>query len=168
MVDCALCGFRGEILFEDNSITAALPPRPSVPGHVIVFPKQHIQIIEQAPDDTIKAMFDAANKVSSAMFEGLKAQGTNLIVTNGLGAGQKVAHIAVDVIPRAKDDGLNFSWPSRKLNDEQMSIVESEIRQQMFSVPSNEPAKEAEPEPQEDKPERKRPDPFMRQLRRLP
>ena len=134
MADCPLCKFGGRKIFEDEHVIAAASPNPSVPGHVIVFPKQHIQIIEQASADLASQVFLAANILSTALFEGISAQGTNIILMNGNAAGQRFSHLSVDIIPRAKDDGLNFVWSSRNLSEEQLSIVESELKDQVFRV----------------------------------
>ena len=182
MPGCAYCEFSGEKLFEDSSVIAALPPNPLVPGHVVVFPKQHVQILEQAPDEVVARIFEIANKMSVAMFEGLRAQGTNLVLMNGLAAGQKVSHIAVDVVPRVKDDGLGFVWPSRKLSDEQMGLVELQVKEQVLelsAIPQSsslQPAETADAEEEKaredeqtaEKPGKKMEDPFIRQLRRMP
>ncbi len=176
MADCDYCDFKGEVLFDSPLVSAALPKSPAVPGHLVVFPKQHIQILEQASDDVVAALFEAANRLSVAMFEGLKAQGTNIVVMNGLAAGQNVPHLAVHVIPRVSNDGLGFVWPSRKLDDEQMSIVEAQVKENAFSLslPSpriEEEAKEELDDEQEDKrdsSEKRRDDIFERQLHRLP
>ena len=187
MVDCALCHFRGEKLIETGLVVAALPEKPAVPGHAVVFPKSHFQILEQAPDNIVQELFEISNKLSIAMFEGLKSQGTNLVLMNGLAAGQSVPHLSVNVIPRAKDDGLSFAWPSRKLSDEQMSLIEAQVREQLIALGGDEQAefKELEAdgadEPKEaglqhsqsmgaedEKPRKPREDIFKRQLRRMP
>ncbi len=174
MTDCEYCNFKGEIIHEDNILSAALPVNPIVPGHVIVFPKQHLQILEQVSDELAAAMFEMANKLSVAMFEGLRAQGTNIILMNGIAAGQKIPHISVSIIPRIKDDGLNYTWPGRKLTDDQMTIIEAQIKDNIInlSIPQVIPEEktiEKEPEiEQEKQPEKRRPDLFERQLRRMP
>ncbi len=169
VADCEYCSFKGQVIFDETLVSAILPENPAVPGHVVIIPKRHIQILEQASDDVITALFDAANKVSVALFEGLRAQGTNVIVTNGLASGQKIPHLSVHVIPRVKDDGLSFVWPTRKLSDEQMSMVESQIRENMFSVglPEISERKEEQEQPIERKPAKKV-DYFLKQLRRMP
>ncbi|MBI4439216.1 HIT family protein [Candidatus Woesearchaeota archaeon] len=173
MTDCQLCSFNGELLFEEGPILVGLPKKPAVPGHAIAFPKQHIQILEQATNEQAEKLVEAANKASIAMFEGLKAQGTNIIIMNGTAAGQKTPHLSIDIIPRFKGDGLNFQWPTRKLTEEQMDIAEMKIREE-----ASRPAaiiserKEELPEPEKEKPRKphKKPkeDIFMKQLRRLP
>ncbi|MBI2574548.1 HIT family protein [Candidatus Woesearchaeota archaeon] len=184
MADCTYCEFKGSVLFEDEKVVAALPPSPVVPGHAVVFPRQHFQIVEQAPDEIVSRLFEVANKLSIAMFEGLRAQGTNLIVMDGLGAGQKAPHVAVDVVPRTNGDGLSLAWPSRKLSDEQMGLVETQIKDAMLElsvsaapVPAAAAGKEreeGEPEAEDEggesvtKKHKRRVDPFLRQLRRLP
>ena len=134
MTECAYCNFKGTKIFEDEHVVAALPDKPMVPGHVLVYPKRHMQIFEQATPGVISQVFDLANKISIALFEGLGAQGTNLVVMSGIAAGQKVPHFAVDVLPRAKDDGVNLAWNTRKLSDDQMAIVEGQVKSIIFDL----------------------------------
>lgn len=184
MVECALCSFKGGMLAETSLVAAALPEKPVVPGHAIVFPKSHFQILEQVPDDVVSELFEVSNRLSTAMFDALKSQGTNIILMNGLAAGQRIPHLAVNVIPRARDDGLGFSWPSRKLSDEQMGLIEAQVREQLASLgsdgnPTQEGLEEFPARPDEgampveepagkDSLRKPREDIFTRQLRRMP
>ncbi|MBI2133746.1 HIT family protein [Candidatus Woesearchaeota archaeon] len=175
MTECPYCSFKGDRIFDDDLVSAVLPEHPAVPGHVMVIPKRHIQILEQSPEDVVTALFDAANRISVALFEGLKAQGTNIVLMNGLAAGQKVPHLSVHVLPRVKDDGLNFSWPTRKLSDDQMMLIESQIREQAFDLglPAVGSGKEEnhveEERPRLDIPKKSgKPDYFLDNLNRMP
>ncbi|MBI3050855.1 HIT family protein [Candidatus Woesearchaeota archaeon] len=180
MPDCPYCEFMGEVLFSDENIVAGLPVNPAVPGHAVVFPKRHVTIFEQLPGSMVSAMFDAANRLSTSMFEALRAQGTNLIVMSGNSAGQRIPHISIEVVPRAQNDGLSFAWPTRKLSDEQMGLVEQQFKAAVIDVSleakpavsqvreAPEPAGDAAQPPAEPRPRKRRDDPFTRQLRRLP
>ena len=95
-------------LYEDRNIIAVLSPRPSVNGHIWLMPKNHYTIIEQVPDYIVAHLFNMANKISVSLFEALGAEGTNLIVQNGIAAGQKYSHFMIDMIPRSSNDGLSF------------------------------------------------------------
>lgn len=108
-----------DILYEDNDIIIAIKDFSIAPGQITVFPKQHFTIMEMVPDDILEKCFVLANKVSVAIFESMGAHGTNIVVQNGLGAGQKVPHFAVEIIPRREGDGLNLQWAPKELSEDE-------------------------------------------------
>lgn len=133
MTDCTFCqiisGKKECVkLFEDEKVLAFLHPEPASAGHIIVLPKHHYTIFEQMPDFEIEHIFDIANKLSVAVFDSLNIGGTNIIVNNGVAAGQKIPHFSIDVIPRQQGDHLNFEWLPKKLNEEEMSTVELKLK----------------------------------------
>ena len=129
MAECPYCQAAEHPLFEDEEVRIILSPEPIVPGHVLVLPKQHFTILEQVPDKLIGKIFGLANKASNALFETLKAQGTNLFIRNGVAAGQSVAHFAVHVLPRKENDGVNLQWQPRQLSEEEMATVELKLKE---------------------------------------
>ena len=130
---CPVCDFiksnKAKKVYEDNDVVAVLNPTPVTLGEVLVIPKKHFTIIEQVPDELTAKLFLVANRVSEALFEGLGLQGTNILLNNGVSAGQKLSHLLIHVIPRRQDDGLNFSWKPKKLNEEQMATIELKIKE---------------------------------------
>src|SRR3989338_3155345 len=112
MGDCAYCDLaeKGDKLFEDDNAIAAMSPEPASRGHALVMPKEHFTILEQVPDFIAGRLFALANKISTAMFETLRVSGTNIIIENGSAAGQKIAHLSINIIPRSENDGLGFNW----------------------------------------------------------
>ncbi|MBD3309599.1 HIT domain-containing protein [Candidatus Woesearchaeota archaeon] len=136
--ECEHCRILEErdvkVVFESDKILAFLHPKPAAPGHVVVVSKQHFPIIENVPDFIVSDAFKVANRISSAVFEGLGVQGTNIIVQNGVAAGQKVAHFAVNVIPRRQDDNLSLQWQPKQLDEEEMSTIELKIKEQTASI----------------------------------
>ncbi|MGB9748633.1 MAG: HIT family protein [Candidatus Woesearchaeota archaeon] len=137
-MECPICEFlksgKAKKIYEDELVVAFLNPNPAVPGHSLVVPKQHFVIIEQTPDFLVGKLFGVANTVSSALFRALNLQGTNILLNNGVSANQKIAHLAINVIPRTENDNLNFSWNPKQLNEEQMSTIELKIKEQAKNV----------------------------------
>lgn len=107
------------ILYEDEQVVVALKDFAVTAGQITVFPKEHFTIMEMVPDEILQKCFTLANKVSMAIFEGLAAQGTNILVQNGLGAEQKVPHFAVEVIPRREGDGLKLQWEPKEISEDE-------------------------------------------------
>ena len=131
--DCILCQIiDGKVpskkLYEDEEVVAVLDVNGANIGHSFVMPKEHHTILEQVPDDLVGKLFQVANKISSAIFETLQVQGTNIFVTNGLAAGQVTPHFMVNVIPRNENDGINLVWEPKKLSEEDMSTLELQIK----------------------------------------
>src|SRR3989338_9641782 len=116
---CEILELKKNVLYEDEDVVLALKESVLIPGQIIVFPKQHLTIMEMLDDKVLGKCATLANLASKVIFEGLGAQGTNILVRNGLGAGQEVPHFSIEVIPRQENDGLNLQWePKQVLEDE--------------------------------------------------
>jgi len=157
-------------VYEDELALAVLDVNGANPGHCFIIPKNHYPIIEQVPDMEVARLFQVSNKISTAIFESLGAQGTNIFVANGIPAGQTVAHFIINVIPRKENDGINLQWQPRQLSEEEMSTVELKLKDQSKNIGNFEKEKKAPrlsaPKPvalSDDEEEY-----FERQLRRLP
>lgn len=121
-------------VYEDELVMAVLDVNGANPGHCFIMPKNHYAIIEQVPDIEIGRLFQVSNKISSAIFESLGAQGTNIFVANGIPAGQTVAHFTINVIPRKENDGINLQWQPKQLSEEEMSTVELRLKEQTKNI----------------------------------
>src|SRR3989338_511508 len=136
---CVICKIiDGEIpskrIYEDDDIISILDFNGANPGHSFVIPKQHFPILEQIPSHLVGKLFNVSNKISSAIFEVLKVQGTNIFVTNGISAGQKVAHFMINVVPRRENDGINLQWQTKQLSEEEMSTIELKLKEEIGSI----------------------------------
>lgn len=131
---CNLIAKKENVLYEDKKVIAILAPKPAAQGHMIIMPKEHYPIIEQVPDFIVSDLFIKANKLSVALFEGLGAHGTNIVVQNGVSAGQKSAHFMIHVIPRKEGDSLDLAWKPRQLSEEEASTVEIQVKEAAANI----------------------------------
>ena len=136
---CVLCQIiDGRVpakkIYEDDDVVAILDFNGANPGHSFVMPKQHIPILEQVPPNLVGKLFDVANKISSAIFETLKVQGTNIFIANGVPAGQKVAHFMINIIPRKENDSINLQWQTKQLSEEEMSTIELKLKEESANI----------------------------------
>lgn len=173
---CVLCQIvSGNVpsykVYEDDFTLAVLDVNGANPGHCFVIPKNHYPILEQVPDEELGKHFVVANKISSAIFEVLKVQGTNIFVRNGIPAGQQVAHFMINIIPRKENDGINLQWKPKQLTEEEMSTIEIKLKEQIRGVGITKPRQQKKPreesvrmEPITDDED----DYFMKQARRIP
>jgi histidine triad (HIT) family protein len=151
---------RANILYEDNDIIVAIKDTVTTPGQITIFPKEHYTIMEMVPEQILEKCSIISNKISIAVFESLGAQGTNIVVQNGLSAGQKVPHFAIEVIPRREGDGLNLQWEPKQLEEHEMEgtvsslkealkNLEKSIKKEKKSVKKENPDTETEEEKEE-------------------
>jgi histidine triad (HIT) family protein len=143
-----------ERVYEDDKVLAILHPRPAAKGHILVFPKKHYNILEQIPDYEIGYLFKKINKISIAAFEGVKAQGTNIMIQNGVAAGQEIPHVCIHIIPRTENDGISFQWKPKQLTEEEMSTVELTLKKEAESIGGFQKEEKKEPIKLEKKPKK--------------
>ncbi len=124
-MDCTICDSENNknVLFEDDSVKVLLALSPSTSGHIQIFPKKHYTILEQVPEEDLGKLMSYANKMSMILFELFKVHGTNIIINNGVPAGQKLPHFSVDVIPRRTDDGLKLDWELKQASPESLESM---------------------------------------------
>ncbi len=120
---CELRTRKEHLIYEDEEVVVAVKDTALAPGQITVFPKEHFTIFEMVPDDILRKCATIANKVGIAVFESIGAQGTNVIIQNGLPAGQQVPHFALEIIPRRENDNLPLQWPPKQLMEEEMDTA---------------------------------------------
>lgn len=125
---------RSYKIYEDEKVVAFLKDRPAAVGHILIVPKEHYPIIENVPDFIVSHIFQLANRLSSAIFESLNASGTNIIVNNGVEAGQDQPHFSVNIIPRRENDNLNLQWQGKQATEEELSTIELSIKEMSESI----------------------------------
>ena len=118
---------RAQILYEDDTALVVVKDLVLIPGQITILPRQHFTILELVPDEIVQKCSVLASKVSQAVFDSLEPQGTNILVQNGLGGGQKVPHFAIEIIPRREGDGLNLQWPPKEVPEEELEIVAQQL-----------------------------------------
>ncbi len=116
------------ILFKDETVVVAVKDSVFTPGQVTVFPTQKFTILEQVPEDILVKCVAVANKVSIAAFEAMGAQGTNILIQNGLAAGQTVSHFGIEIIPRQAEDSLELKWEGKPVEDDELERVAEMIK----------------------------------------
>lgn len=185
---CKICDMiAGKVpcarIYEDDKVIAFLAERPATIGHIVVAPKNHHPIFEALDDGLVEHVSAVANKISIAVFEAIKCEGTNMIVNNGLEAGQEDPHFSVNVIARKGGDGLNFEWQPKQVSEDELGTLELQLKEELSKGPSpvgSDPTPPDTPKPQpaaeelsesekgEDAPANKEENYMIKQLRRMP
>jgi diadenosine tetraphosphate (Ap4A) HIT family hydrolase len=74
-------------------------------------------------------MFQVANKISSVLFEKLNCHGTNILIQNGVGAGQINPRFSINVIPRFENDKLKLEWTPTPTEPEKINSVQTRFNE---------------------------------------
>ncbi len=126
-------------VYEDEATLAFLDHRPLFPGHVLLIPKAHRELLADLPVEEVGPLFQRARWLSTAVQAALEAGGTFLAINNGIS--QSVPHVHVHVIPRRKGDGLKgFFWPRVSYRDEaHLAAVRERITREMHALVATRP-----------------------------
>ena len=118
---CLFCSIAaGEteaaIVWTDDDFAAFLDVRPVFKGHVLLVPRRHVVTLPDLPPPLRDPFLAAAQRLATAMVDGLGAQGSFVAINNTVS--QSVPHLHCHVVPRTKGDGLRgFFWPRTKYAD---------------------------------------------------
>ena len=104
-------------VYEDEEVIAILDVNPSNPGHILIMPREHYSIMPQLPEDEIGHIFMVAKALSNATLSALEVQGSNIIVANGVVAGQRAQHFMIHLIPRKENDNIGFQIPQKTIQE---------------------------------------------------
>lgn len=119
-----------DIIYQDDEVLAFVKGDAITPGQITVIPKEHFTILEMVPNDILSKMVNVANKLGMAIFDTMGVQGTNILVENGLGAGQTIPHFAMHIVPRKENDGIGLQWDPQQLS-------EAELEEDFIQIKSN-------------------------------
>jgi histidine triad (HIT) family protein len=140
---CVFCeivaGAKGaDVVHQDGLTIAFLDHRPLFPGHVLLVPRSHHELLADLPTDQVGPLFQTARLLSRAVPAALEAEGAFLAINNGVS--QSVPHVHVHVIPRRKGDGLKgFFWPRVHYRDAaHVEDVRSRIERAIASLVTSE------------------------------
>jgi histidine triad (HIT) family protein len=114
-------------VYEDEQVLAILDINPANPGHILLLTKEHYAIMPQIPDDEVAYVFMVVKSLSNSMLRSIDAQGTNIIVANGITAGQRAQHFMVHIIPRKENDNINFVLPQKTLGQNEIEEVGNKL-----------------------------------------
>ena len=109
MAECVFCKIasgeiKGNVVYQDEQVTAFRDLNPQAPTHVLVIPNKHVASVKELVEaDLSHALLSAAVKVAED--EGLSS-GFRLVTNVGRDAGQSVLHLHWHLL-----GGRRLAWP---------------------------------------------------------
>jgi histidine triad (HIT) family protein len=133
MAACVFCQIiagevPGHLVLETDDLVAFLDTRPLFKGHVLLVPRTHVVTLPDLPADQRDGFMAAAQRLATAVKDGLGAQGSFIAINNTVS--QSVPHLHLHVVPRTKGDGLRgFFWPRTKYADGEAATYAARLRE---------------------------------------
>jgi histidine triad (HIT) family protein len=119
---CLFCSIaagetEGAVVLSEDDFVGFLDVRPVFKGHVLLVPRAHVLTLPDLPAALRDGFLAQAQRLATAMVEGLGAQGSFVAMNNTVS--QSVPHLHLHVVPRTKGDGLRgFFWPRTTYADD--------------------------------------------------
>ncbi len=109
-MECVFCkivegSLKAERIYETDGILAFLDKNPRAPGHSLVIPKKHVEVLTELENEVIAELFIATRKILKILKKALNPDGFNIGINEGKVAGQEVQHLHVNIFPRFRGDG---------------------------------------------------------------
>ncbi|HET9828768.1 MAG TPA: HIT family protein [Nocardioidaceae bacterium] len=121
MDGCLFCDIasgrvEADVVLAEEHLVGFLDHRPLMKGHTLLVPRRHVVTLPDLPADLRDPFLEAAQRLATAMVEGLGVQGSFVAMNNTVS--QSVPHLHMHVVPRTKGDGLRgFFWPRRRYHE---------------------------------------------------
>lgn len=128
MSDCIFCKIiAGEIpaekVYEDDKVLAFLDINPVTPGHTLIIPKEHHQMMVDTPDELLCYCFAKAKELMIKIKESMGADFVTVSVV-----GLDVPHFHIHLVPRKFSDNLANFWPTTKYADDEIQKIADKIK----------------------------------------
>ncbi len=129
----ALRAKEKRFLYEDSMCAVFLADPPTTLGHIKIISKQDGDF-EEHTDAQAERLFILANVCASALFEMLGAQGTNIILDEWIRERKEREHVIIHVIARFQEDGMNFQWQPRPMQESEMEELQKTIKHKTIFI----------------------------------
>ena len=116
---------RGEIpchkVYEDEKVFAMLDIEPLADGHVLIFPKNQVDLIWDLDEETYQYLFEKAREIAQKIQAEMKPIRVGMVV-EGFG----VPHAHVHLVPLYDKNvlQLHHGYPVKKSNEDLIKIAE--------------------------------------------
>jgi histidine triad (HIT) family protein len=133
---CIFCKIvRGEIpsakVIETAHAVAFLDIHPVNRGHTLLLPRAHYSRLADLPEDLAAHAGSLLPCLCRAIAVATGAPGLNEIMNNGGVAGQTIDHCHWHIIPRFKDDPVNWAWPQGEYPGDELSQMRFRIEREL-------------------------------------
>lgn len=116
-------------IYEDDKFLSFLDISQASFGHTLIIPKKNYKDIFEIDEETLSQMAKVVSRISKALKKAFNLEGLNILNNNGLIAGQTVFHFHIHLIPRYKNDKIEFHLPNNIdiMDDKKYKEIQNKI-----------------------------------------
>jgi histidine triad (HIT) family protein len=133
---CIFCKIiQGQIpsakVVETSQAVAFLDIHPVNRGHTLLLPRAHHLGLADLPEEIAAHLGSLLPRLCRAVSSATGAIGLNIVMNNGRVAGQTIDHVHWHIIPRFKDDPVNWAWPQGEYAGDELSQMRFRIEREL-------------------------------------
>ncbi len=117
-----------QCVFENEHVFAFLDINPIAVGHTLLVPRRTVERIEDLPAEEAAELARQLPILVRRVVAATGATGCNILLNNGVVAGQEVPHVHFHIIPRRAGDGLGYRWRPQKGDPGELTALAERIR----------------------------------------
>jgi histidine triad (HIT) family protein len=130
MPDCIFCKIAAKeipahVVWENEKFLAFADVRPVNPGHLLIIPKDHVDLIFDLPDDRYAEIFMIAKRLSAPLKRATDAKRIGIAI-EGFG----VAHAHLHLVPLNGPNELNPER-ARAMDEKEIEAITKKIKDQI-------------------------------------
>ncbi|MBT3298118.1 HIT domain-containing protein [archaeon] len=135
------------IVYEDEKTLAVIDENCVAEGHIEIYSKEEEKYFEKLDIESASHLFYVASFAATAVFEGLGAHGTNIILKSGESDDNPEGKLCVHILPRKQDDNLkSINWQPKQ-PDYDLDSIASKIKDKTWNVKFEEKKESVKSEP---------------------
>jgi diadenosine tetraphosphate (Ap4A) HIT family hydrolase len=127
---------EASVVYQDELVTAFMDLYPVTPGHTLIIPNQHEELITGVKQEAIQQIFAVGVQIDQALrLSDLRCEAVSFYLADGVAAGQVVPHAHLHVIPRYSGDSSGIRLhsgrvqrASRESLDDQARLIQSSMK----------------------------------------
>ncbi len=111
---CTLPDIQERVIARNDLAFAFLTNIPIVEGHTLIVPVRCVGAFDELTPQEVQAIFDLRVVVRNALVKTFDAQGFHYLWNEGEVAGQHVAHVHMQVVPRKQGDAGIYTYEPKQ------------------------------------------------------
>lgn len=125
---------KGQVIYEDEKSLVVVPEAQVCEGYIQVYSKEEEKEIGELSIESGAHLFFVASFAATALFEGLGAQGTNIIMKSGVSDDNAGGRLCLHVLSRKMDDNLQSMHWTPKQPEYNVDDVAKKIKDATWKV----------------------------------